>query len=134
MEGRPAEFPIPQRGTRAGGSRRGGAGTAACGRTRLPAARRRADGAHRECPAGLAPGSPPVTTEFWQEEGAQRPLVSRVTWKPSVKHYARTHAREEKERGLATGLLAAAQCPREGRNFTHLWYSRSSPSSLKPSL
>lgn len=87
--------PIPQRGARAGGSRRGGAGQRPAEDS---AARGLADGSPRGWPAGLGPGSPPVTTEFWQEEGAQRPLAPRVPWKLSVKHYARG----EKEQGCRT--------------------------------
>lgn len=72
-----------------------GRGTAARGGLGCPG---RADGSPRGWPAGLGPGSPPVTTEFWQEEGAQRPLAPRVPWKLSVKHYARG----EKEQGCRT--------------------------------
>lgn len=49
----------------------------------------------------------------------------RGTWKLS--ETLRTHARslaERRSKGSYLDFLAAARRPREGRHFTHLWYSR----------
>lgn len=90
----------------------------------LPAARRRADGSRRECPAGLAP-VPLLSPLRSGGRRARRPLVSRGTWKLSetLRTHARTHA-ERRSKGSYVDFLAAARRPREGRRFTHLWYSR----------